>query len=354
MKISDVELFSIVMPKDDPKWRFALRASPEGRGVVVRVKASNGAVGYGFAGEATHTGTGLGGLHAALQTFADSIKGQDPFDIEKLLLGMEGLLTQNQEAKAAIEVALHDLLARSFGVPLYQLLGGLVREEIPILRILGLKEPPEMAQNALRLVGQGYSYLKIKVEGDVKKDVQRVKAIREAVGDAVHLTIDANQSYAPKDAIRAIKQMEEYGIERAEQPVRADDLTALAEVAQAVDCPVEAHEAADSLEQVFTLVSRRMVDSINLSVNRLGGLRKTKAAAAMCQAANVQCRMAMTSTRIAASAAMHFVASTPNIAYACELGEFHRFTQDPASGMEVKDGKLRVPSGPGLGIEVHL
>ncbi|MBI2916666.1 MAG: mandelate racemase/muconate lactonizing enzyme family protein [Chloroflexi bacterium] len=354
MKISNVELFSVVMPKDDPKWRFALRASPEGRGVVVKVSSDNGQVGYGFAGESTHTGTDLGGVQSALRTFGDMIVGQDPFDVERLLQGMDGQLTENYEAKGALEVALHDLVARTLNVPLYQLLGGLVREEIPILRILGLKEPAEMAQNAQRLVAQGYSYLKIKVEGNVTKDVQRVQAIREAVGDDIHLTIDANQSYVPKHAIRAIRQMEEYGIERAEQPVRADDLDALGEVAQAVDCPVEGHEAADSLRQVYTLVSRRIVDSINLSVGRLGGLRKTKAAAAICQAGNVQCRMAMTSTRIAAAAAMHLVASTPNISYACELGEFHRFTQDPASGMEVQGGKLRVPTGPGLGITVNL
>ena len=99
------------------------------------------------------------------------------------------------QAKAAVDCALYELMASALGVPLVTLLGGAVRSSVPILRILAIKTPQEMATQAQRLVDKGYLYLKIKVHGDVDEDVARVAAIRRQVGDAVHLTIDANQSY---------------------------------------------------------------------------------------------------------------------------------------------------------------
>ena len=112
------------------------------------------------------------------------------------------------QAKAGIDCALHDLCARALGVPLYNLLGGKVRDSVPVLRIVAIKTPAEMADQCRKSCStQGYRYFKIKVHGDVEDDVARVKAIRERVGEDAHLTIDANQSYSPKDAITAINRM---------------------------------------------------------------------------------------------------------------------------------------------------
>src|SRR5439155_24281272 len=111
---------------------------------------------------------------------------------------LERSLAGASQAKAGIHCALHDLCARSLGVPLYNLLGGKVRDRVPILRIIPIKSPAEMAANAARVVAQCYRHRKIKVHGDVELDVARVKAIRERVGDDIHLTIDANPSYSPK------------------------------------------------------------------------------------------------------------------------------------------------------------
>jgi L-alanine-DL-glutamate epimerase-like enolase superfamily enzyme len=270
------------------------------------------------------------------------------------MVDLDRVLYQNLQAKAAVEIALHDLMARSMGVPVFRLLGGLVRESIPVLRILALKQPEEMAANAQKLVDQGYRYLKIKVGGDERLDVARLRAIRSQVGPDVHFTIDANQSYGPKEAIRAIKQMEEFGLDLVEQPVRADDFDGLAMVTRAVDTMVEADEAAMTLPDIFRLVQMRAVDSISIKLMKLGGLRAAKLAAGMSKAADVRCRVgAAVGSRIVNAACMHFVASTPNIDYACELGEFARLLDDPAEGLEIERGELRVPHAVGLGITVR-
>ena len=132
-----------------------------------------------------------------------------------------------------------------------------------------------MAKNARALADKGVRHFKIKVHGEVEEDVERVRAIRTELGPDAHLTIDANQSYAAKDAIRALNLMAPYKIDLAEQPVEVKDLAGLKAVTQAVPITVEADEAAYSLDQVMILVRERIVDAISLKITKLGGLRKT-------------------------------------------------------------------------------
>jgi L-alanine-DL-glutamate epimerase-like enolase superfamily enzyme len=354
MRIGRVEIIESAMPKEDPSWRFALGGSPVSEGFVLRVEADDGTEGYGYCASAFHYGISVGGLRDALTSFAQRLEGRDPFDREAILDELDHVLHQNYQAKAAVDIALHDLAARALGVPVYQLIGGLVREAMPVLRIVALKEPEEMALNAQKLVDQGYQYLKVKIGGDRREDVARVAAIRRQVGPDVHITLDANQSYGPKEAIRAIRQLEEYDIDLVEQPVRADDFDGLAAVTRATETIIEADESAKSLSDVFRLLQMRAADSISIKLMKLGGIRNAKLAAGMCQAAGVRCRVgAAVGSRIVNAACVHYVASTPNVGYACEVGEFARLLNDPAEGLEIQGGVLRVPHGPGLGVSVR-
>ncbi len=230
-------------------------------------------------------------MQAELELFRPLVVGQEPHNIEAILIALDRALRGAPQAKAAIDCALHELKARALGVPLNALFGGQVRDQVPILRILAIKTPSEMAAAAQKLVDKGYRYLKIKVHGEVEEDVARVAAIRKQVGDDVHLTIDANQSYTPKDAIAALNRMAEYRIDLCEQPVDADDFEGLALVTRTVPVTVEADEAAGSLREVFELVSRRAVDAVSLKIPKLGGLRNTLAAARLCEAAHIQYRL---------------------------------------------------------------
>jgi L-alanine-DL-glutamate epimerase-like enolase superfamily enzyme len=256
------------------------------------------------------------------------------------------------QAKAAIDCALHDLKARRMGVPLYQLLGGKVRTSVPILRILAIKSPDEMAKAAQKLVDQGYRYLKIKVHGDVAEDVARVAAIRKQVGDDVHLTIDANQSYSVKHAIAAISRMADYNIDLVEQPVHADDFNGLAHVTRSVPVTVEADEAAGSMSEIYRLVTERAVDAVSLKIPKLGGLRNTVAAARMCEQAGVSYRLgAAVGPRLLSAHALHIACALGGVSYACELGEFARLLDDRFIGLEVQDGVLHLNDKPGTGVD---
>ncbi len=353
MKIARVELTPSVMRKEDPKWRFALGANPTTEGFIVALHSDDGVTGYGYASATPHMGATSGSLDAALKRFEPLLIGRDATKIEETLAALDRELQANNQAKAAVDCALHDLNARAQGVPLVELLGGEVRDEVPILRILGLKTPDEMAVQAQKLVARGYRYLKIKLEGDVELDVARVRAIRGKVGDDIHLTVDANQSYSVEDAIRALSRMAEFNIDLAEQPVKADYFAGLKSVTDSVAVAVEADESANSLEAVMRLVSDHVVDAVSLKIPKLGGLRNTLAAARICEAGGIRYRMgAAVGSRLLSAQAMHLAAALPRMDYACELGEFDRLLDDPFEGIEIQDGRLKLPQGPGSGVSL--
>jgi L-alanine-DL-glutamate epimerase-like enolase superfamily enzyme len=351
MIVARVLLEPCVMRKEDPQWRFALGASPVTEGVVVTLRAENGAQGYGYGSATPHMGATRESLMAALSHFVPLVEGRDSLQIEEIFQALDAELAGHNQAKAAIDCALHDLNARSLGVPLHQLLGGNLRDSVPILRILAIKSPDEMAAQAQQLVDAGYGYLKIKLHGEVKEDVARVRAIRRQVGDNVRLTVDANQSYSVKDAIAALTRMAEFDIDLAEQPVAAGDLTGLKLVTDSVPLTVEADESAASISDVMQLVSNRVVDAVSLKIPKLGGLRNTLAAARICEAGHVQYRMgAAVGSRLLSAQAMHLAAALPQMDYACELGEFARLLDDPFQGIEIENGRLELPTGPGSGV----
>ena len=351
MLIARAELSPCTLRKEDPKWRFALGASPVTEGVIVTLSGQNGVQGFGYGSATPHMGATRESLMAALTRFVPLVEGRDSFGVEEILEALDHDLAGNNQAKAAIDCALHDLNARVLNIPLHQLFGGKLRDSVPILRILAIKTPEEMAEQAQKLVDAGYRYLKIKVHGDVKEDVTRVRAIRGQVGGDVHLTIDANQSYSVKDAIAALTQMAEFDIDLAEQPVAAGDLAGLQLVTESVPVTVEADESAASLADVMYLVSNRVVDAVSLKIPKLGGLRNTIAAARICEAGHVRYRMgAAVGSRLLSAHAMHMAACLPDVDYACELGEFARLLDDPFEGIEIENGRLNLPVGPGSGV----
>src|SRR5262249_50074241 len=150
--------------------------------------------------------------------------------------------------------ALVDLQAKVLGVPAYVLLGGLVRREVPVMRMIGIKPPVDTAREVAALAERGHRYAKLKVGLDVERDVEAVRQVRGAVGPGFHLLVDGNGGFAPKAAIAFVRRIEEHGVYLVEQPVRADDLHGMALVRQAIGPELMADEpiltAADALRWI--------------------------------------------------------------------------------------------------------
>ncbi len=351
MKIIEARVDESVLPKQDKDWKFALAASGVTQGWIVSIQAEDGTVGYGYASSMAHYGAPHEAVKGALDLLSKRLIGRDSREIAGILDDLDRAMAGNNQAKSGIDCALHDLLARRLAVPICDFFGGPAVREFASLRILPIKSPADMAKNARALADKGVRHFKIKVDGDVEEDVARVAAVRAELGPDAHLTIDANQSYAPKDAIRALNLMAPHRIDLAEQPVKANDLLGLKAVTQAVSVTVEADEAAYSLDQVMILVRERIVDAISLKITKLGGLRKTYAAAQICEAGGVKYRMgAHVGPMLLAAHAMQLAAALPGIWYASELSEFDGLAEDHWEGLKLVNGVLHLSDAIGCGV----
>lgn len=356
MRIVDGKVYPVTMPYEDKDWKFALGAVSQSEGFLLELRTDNGIVGWGYTAAASHVGETKGSIHWALEhMFLPYLVGKNPLDVDTILTGLDRLLFQNYRAKAAVDLALHDIIGKFLNLPVYAYLGGKFRDTIPIIRIVPLKEPEEQAAVCEKLRNQGYRYFKIKLSGEINKDILRIKMVRGVVGKDAVLTVDANQAYDPITAIKAIRAMEQYDIYLVEQPVRHDDIAGLAKVTRNVDVMVEADESAKTLGDIVNLIRAGAVSCVSLKIPKLGGIRNTKKAAAICAAAGMPCRIgAAVGGRLFAAANMHVIASTPNLGFAAEAGEFVRILDDPVTGIEVVNGYLSVPEEPGLGVEVGI
>ena len=323
-------------------------------GLARRDQRDDGTVGYGYASATKHMGASSEGLKGVLDDFNRLLIGRDPLDIEVIMADLNHHLTGANQAKAAIDCALYEIASRSIGVPLCTLFGGKFRTEFPVLRVLSLKQPDEMAGKAQELIDAGYRDLKIKVDGRIDLDAARVRAIREQVGPDIRLTIDANQAYKPKAAVRIANKIADLDVDIFEQPCNADDHAGLKFVTEHSPIAVEADESAASVRDVFKLVSNRIVDLVSLKIPKLGGLRNTIAAARICEAADIPCRLgAHVGPRLLTAQAMHLAASLPTLSFACEFGEFVRLENDITEGIESENGMVRLPEGKGSGASLR-
>src|SRR5262249_39796121 len=157
--------------------------------------------------------------HWIQDVLAPQLEGEDPREIERLTLKLERALARNPFTKAALEMALWDILGKSLGAPVYRLLGGPVREFVPTKRSLSGVEPETTGQIARWAVEQGFRAMKVKVGLDPEQDVARVRAVREAVGPKVRVGVDANGGWSPAVAVETIRRLCQYDIFFVEQPV---------------------------------------------------------------------------------------------------------------------------------------
>jgi L-alanine-DL-glutamate epimerase-like enolase superfamily enzyme len=336
--------------------------------VVIRLHTDEAITGLGegptlgpfYSGESQETVMGIIAHHL----FPKVLEGKDPFDIDSIHYQMEKVVYRNTVAKAAIDFALHDIMGKALNVPLYKLIGGKFTEEIPLRGSVGIDMPEKMAANAKRITDAGFKAIKMKVGLEPLIDVDRVKAIRAAVPPNTVIDIDVNGAYAPKDAIWVLQKVSDCFPLLVEQPVRRDDLEALALVRRSVNVPIGACESAHTLAEMSRIIQNRAADFFNLKIDRSGGIYPGKHAVKMIEAAGlfvVPSEQLGFGIEVAAQA--HFGVSTQGLkwpgGYAAGLigmaGKLDTvgFDGDIVDKTPiVKDGKLHVPDGVGLGVEL--
>lgn len=253
MKIERVEIAANKMMLRKP-FKIALGVITEVSNLTIKVITDTGDFGIGEATpEPLVTGETLEGCEAALKLLADALTGEDPRQLSRIHSIMNQCMKGNGSAKAALDMACYDLLGKSTGLPLYQLLGG-QDNQVETDMTISIDTPEVMAENAQLFVEQGFTALKIKVGLDEKDDIERVKQIRAAVGPAIELRIDANQGWRAKQAIKMIEQLQKYDIAFFEQPTPASDIDGLAFIRTQVNQQIMADEAAFVPQDALSLI----------------------------------------------------------------------------------------------------
>lgn len=355
--IKRIEAFFISVPLKKT-WEISLYRTETRNHAVVEVETESGVVGYGevspapaFMGE-----DGRFIVNIINHLLAPPLIGMDAFDLEVLHQRMNHTLIGNGSAKAAIDIAFHDLLGKILNLPTFELLGGKVRDEVPLSWVVGMQTPEAGVEEAKYYLEKGFKTVKVKIGGDPEKDLLKIRLLRERLGDHFQMRVDANQGYRADQAIKILRQMEAYHLESIEQPVPAYDIDGMRQVSEALDTPVMADESVFSLQDAFRVISSRAADIINIKVGKVGGLLPAKKIAALAQSANIPCTIGSNlELGIGTSASLHFGLSTPNILYPCDLaiGPFLHQEEIIDPSFELVDGRIDPMEGPGLGVQLR-
>lgn len=353
MKIKSITLGEVNIPLVTP-FKTALRSVDCVNDIVVRVEADNGMVGFGEAPPtAVITGDTKGSIVTAIRDFiAPSLIGMDIENIDGIMQRLHKCILKNTSAKAAVDMAIYDLYAKHLGQPLYKILGG-GSNEVETDLTISVNDIPEMVQDSLRAVNEGFRILKIKVGKEGLKDVERIKAIREAVGPDIVLRVDANQGWNAKDAVRIIRAMEDAGlnIDLVEQPVNAHDFKGMQLVTSSVYTPILADESVFSAEDAIHMIQERAADLINIKLMKTGGIYEALKICSIAEIYGVECMIGcMLESKIAVSAAAHLAAAKGIITRA-DLDGPSLCKIDPYEGGPLYEGpRIIMPDAPGIGI----
>ena len=284
-----------------------------------------------------------------------AILGKDPMQIEARQTDLDKSIPWNPRAKSVINLALFDIVGKVLQTPVYNLLGGLYREWIPLSISLPITEPKAAVQEACEMIERGISILKLKVgHPDPNEDIERFRQVRAAVGNNIILRADANQAWDPPTAIRVTRALEAYQLEFMEQPVKAWDLDGLAEVKRSTNTYIMADESANSPKDVLDLAIKRAVDLISVYIVNSGGISNAKKMAHVAEPAGIGCYLGgALDGAISGRAGLHFAASTPNLSWGCEMGGIFLLEEDLGTEpITYHDGKLQAPHLPGLGVDL--
>lgn len=354
-KIEKVQSFRATLRRA-VAWKTARYTKGDIDATVVGITDDLGNTGYGYmpamliVGESPATAEAL--LHG---TIAPLLREKEIIGVADVIRQIDLAIGMNYQLKFAVEEALLDLQGKRMKTPLFNLFGGLARREVPVMRMLGLKPPKETAAEAKALVDRGYRYVKIKIGLDDKRDIETVRTTRDLLGEDVIISVDANQAYAPMRAVRVLNQLEACNLVVCEQPVRADDVRGMAFVRQNVRTPIMADEGVQTAVDALRLLEANAMDAVSIKLWKMGGYYKSREIASVCSAANVGVHVGSTAgSQLMEAMQLHFCAAIPELFAGAEIGEFESLNGDPASGLNVTDGKLSVTNRPGLGVDIDM
>jgi muconate cycloisomerase len=365
MKITTIEAIAVSLPMKKPV-QMAGETVTQAENVFVRIESDAGAVGWGEAAAApTMTGETIAGMMAAIELMRPKLISHAAYDFAAATAAMDAQLYGNHGAKAAIDMALHDLVGRASGRPVYALFGAKRRSRMPVLAVIGSKDAAADLREAQARWNAGYRAFKIKVgldapEADAVRTMMLCQALKGQAGGQAQggetclISADANQGFSVDDALTFVRGIADCGLDFFEQPVGAHDLDGMSRIAAATKVPIGADEGIHSLDDIVRHYERKAARGVSLKAIKLGGLSGLFAASRLCgelgMQVNISCKTGETS--LASAAAVHLAAVAPAIAWGLTVTSSGLAEDVTATPLRIESGHVEVPEQPGLGIDV--
>ena len=322
------------------------------RSVLVRVATDAGAEGWGNVDPTPgYSPVSAEDVYTTLGRLALALLGADAFNVHAALARMDAAAGGMAEATAGVEMALLDLKARALGIPVHSLLGGRVKDAVTLNAWIGTVPPAQAAEEALAWHARGFRTAKIKVAGASDAGVERVAAVRAAVGDRMALRVDFNESLAVDEAPAFIRRLEPYALTLVEQPIVRTDIAGLARIRAAIGIPLMADESVTDPAALVEIIRRHAADLVKLKVMKQGGLLRTQAMVACAAAAGLRVVLGhgfgLTLSTLAEAAV---AAVSPAIIDGCEaVGPLKMAGDVVVEPVRLEAGVIALPEAPGLG-----
>jgi muconate cycloisomerase len=282
------------------------------------------------------------------------VLGENPFNVEKINTRMDNNIARSENAKGLLDMACYDLMGQITGLPACYFMGGRNVDEIPLAALIPLGDPMLMKGIVRSYYKRGWKTFRLKLGSSIEDDIEICEKLRKTFGNDIRLRVDYNQAYTPYQAVRAIKAIESFGIDYAEQPVNKDDYLGMAYVQKRVDTPLMSHEGYTSLRDFITLVELGAVGVLGINSERPGGV--TKAIKALDYAVCKGLSVVLHNQPLGIASAMHIhfhAAKYDSIEHATELFGQEMMEDDLiVKSIDYSGGTAKVPEGPGWGVKL--
>ena len=353
IKLEKIEIYGVEIPREGV-FRIATGSSSSVRNIVLRI-GSKDMEGWGAGAPTMVTGETLKGIESALRTIKN-LEGRKFDGPEEAIEEAERSIGTHPSAMAAFDIAVFDLFSKDMEMPLYRYLSEKYRtkprERVMTDITLGIESTERTVREAVDYVDRGFRALKVKVGLDFGEDMERIKAVRDAVGGDVYLWADANQGYTVDESLKASEALSDCGYEFFEQPVKWDAFESLKRVREESKVPVFADESAKSISLAKKIGEEGIADGLNIKLMKFGGIRRAIKVREMARMHGLSLMVGcMGETSLTVAGALHLAMAFPGIRYA-DLDSQFMLKKDLAGGIRFEDGYLGI-DGKGLGVKVR-